>query len=72
MAEPAQSVFGGRSTFLWVGLMGAMEEMAGMSSFLLSPVSICSVHLGIAVVSMQRMGEEDSEIIRWVGEAKTT
>ena len=42
--------------------MGAMEEMAGISSCLLSPVSICSVHLGIAVVSMQRMGEGDSEI----------
>ena len=72
MGEPAQLASGGRSTFLWVGLMGAMEEMEGMSSFLLSPVNICSVHLGIAVVSMQRMGEEDLEIIRWVGEEKTT
>ena len=72
MAELAQSASGGRSTFLWVGLMGAMEEMAGMSSFLLSPVSICSVLLGIIVASMRRMGEEDLEIIRWAGEAKTT
>ena len=57
MAELAQSVSGGRSTSLWVDLMGAMEVMEAMSSFPLSPVSICSVHLGTAVVSMQRMGK---------------
>ena len=72
MAELAQSVSGGRSTSLWVDLMGAMEVMEAMSSFPLSPVSICSVLLGIIVASMRRMGEEDLEIIRWVGEAKTT
>ena len=66
------SASGERSTSLWVGLTGATGALEGMFSSLLSLVSICSVLLGTSVASMRRMGEEDSEITRWVGEAKTT
>ena len=71
MGELARSASGGRSTFLWEALTGAMGVMGEMLFCLPSLGNICSGLLDTNVASMRRMGKEDAGMTRWVGEGRT-